>query len=430
VPLLRATQAAFACRFEAAEALAREGLTRGKRAGHQGVDVFYPAVVSNIRWLQGRFAEVEPELRAAAEQWPAIVTFRCALGAALVEAGRDEEARHELERLTAERLATVPRDFTWVSTLALLAYMAAALDDRRAAATVYDLLLPYEPYCVRLSRIGICGLGASAHFLGLLAATMHRWEDAARHLERAVEINLRIGAPACAANSRKQYARALRALGQTERAREEAERADRASSTLGFRLQLARFDRAAPARGEPARGEGLFENEGSYWTIRFRGPTFRLKDSLGVSYIARLLAEPEREVHVLDLSGAEAGGHGGTPVLDARAKAEYRRRMEDLEEVARDAEALGDAHWASRAREEIEALAEQLAHAVGLGGRDRRVGSEVERARVRVTKAIKAGIRRIAEHDGALADHLERSLRTGVFCAYAPDPAARIDRRT
>jgi non-specific serine/threonine protein kinase len=71
----------------------------------------------------------------------------------------------------------------------------------------------------------------------------------------------------------------------------------------------------------------------------------------------------------------------------------------------------------------VDALTRQLAGAVGLGGRDRRLPSAAERARVNVTKAIRTAIRRIAEHDPALAEHLTRTVRTGTFCVYAADPA-------
>lgn len=421
VPLLRATLAIFSCRFDAAERLAQDGLALGRHAQHQGVAVFHPAVMSTLRFVQGRFAETAPALRRGAEEWPSLVTFRCALAFALTEDGHDEEARQELERLTADGLVNVPRDFTWVANLALLSLAAVALDDRRASEMLYELLLPYRAYCVRLTRIGIGGLGPVAYFLGVLAATMGRWNDAAEHLARAIETNLRIGAPAFLANSRRQYARVLRAQGETERAKEEAERADSAAATLGFALMLRRFE----TRPTSAVRDAMFKREGEYWTLRFRGPAFRLKQSVGAAYIARLLAEPDRELHVLELSGAGVDDDG-TPLLDARAKAEIRARLEHLEDEAREAESRGETVRAGRAREEIEAIAEQLAQAVGLGGRDRRAGSHVERARVRVTKAIKSTIRRIAEQDRALGDHLERSVRTGFFCRYAPDPALRV----
>lgn len=63
----------------------------------------------------------------------------------------------------------------------------------------------------------------------------------------------------------------------------------------------------------------------------------------------------------------------------------------------------------------MEALAQQLAAAVGVGG-------AVERARQAVTKTIRAAIRRIAAVDAGLGRHLERSVRTGTSCVFDPDP--------
>jgi hypothetical protein len=76
---------------------------------------------------------------------------------------------------------------------------------------------------------------------------------------------------------------------------------------------------------------------------------------------------------------------------------------------------------AARARDELEAIADQLAGAVGLGGRDRKAGSAAERQRVAVTKAIKAGLSRIEEADGELGRHLAAAIKTGYFCPYAPE---------
>ena len=49
-----------------------------------------------------------------------------------------------------------------------------------------------------------------------------------------------------------------------------------------------------------------------------------------------------------------------------------------------------------------------------------------ERARQSVTKAIREATRRIAQEDSALGDHLERSVRTGVYCVYDPDPSSTL----
>ena len=43
--------------------------------------------------------------------------------------------------------------------------------------------------------------------------------------------------------------------------------------------------------------------EGDYWTVGIDAHRFRLKASKGLQQLARLLREPRREFHVLDLAG-------------------------------------------------------------------------------------------------------------------------------
>ena len=70
----------------------------------------------------------------------------------------------------------------------------------------------------------------------------------------------------------------------------------------------------------------------------------------------------------------------------------------------------------------MDAIAEQLAAAVGLGGRDRRSSSDAERARSAVTKRIKEAINRIGKVMPALGRHLAARIKTGYFCSYNPHP--------
>jgi hypothetical protein len=116
--------------------------------------------------------------------------------------------------------------------------------------------------------------------------------------------------------------------------------------------------------------------------------------------------------------------------IGVTAKANYQRRLQFLASELEEAGSWSDLGRADRLRQEIDALTDQLAAAVGLGGRDRRAASAVERVRVNVTKAIRSAIRRIAEHDGQLGQHLDHSVRTGTFCSYAPDAAAQVHWRT
>ena len=170
--------------------------------------------------------------------------------------------------------------------------------------------------------------------------------------------------------------------------------------------------------------------EGEYWAVSFAGTTFRLKDSLGIQYLVRLIEEPGREIHVLDLAGERAAGGAGVneaidtgdagELLDDEARRSYQRRLEDLEETVAEAESFGDAARAARAREEIEMLAAELGRAVGLGGRVRRAGGSAERARSAVQRRIKNAIERIGEHAPALAALLGRAVRTGNYCVFRP----------
>jgi hypothetical protein len=339
---------------------------------------------------------------------------------ALALDGREGEARAELDWLAARDFADLPRDQQWLCNLALLAMACQRLGDRRRAAVVYELLLPCAGRLVPTTRLAVGCLGAVSHYLGILAAALGRWEAAAGHLAEAVATNTRAGAVPFLALSRFEHARALRARGapgDRELASEQLAQAAATARALGLAL---------PAE-PPAQPGAVFRRDGEYWTIAYRGPAARLRHTAGLGHLARLLGNPGREWHALDLAAGDAArgerDSDAGPVLDEQAKAAYRRRLGELTAELEEAERWADPERAARARAEIDALTGQLAGAVGLGGRDRRLPSATERARVNVTKAIRTAIRRIAEHDPALGEHLTRTVRTGTFCVYAADPA-------
>jgi non-specific serine/threonine protein kinase len=61
-----------------------------------------------------------------------------------------------------------------------------------------------------------------------------------------------------------------------------------------------------------------------------------------------------------------------------------------------------------------------------MGGRDRQASSATERARLNITKTIKAALRQIANNHPVLGQHLDTSIKTGTFCSYTPDPTRPI----
>jgi len=110
------------------------------------------------------------------------------------------------------------------------------------------------------------------------------------------------------------------------------------------------------------------------------------------------------------------------PTLDSKAKAEYKRRIDELRKDMEEADRFNDFYRAAKTRSEMDAIAEQLAAAVGLGGRNRRASSGAERARCAVTKCIKKGIQKIGETMPSLGYHLAARIKTGYFCSYNPHP--------
>lgn len=171
-----------------------------------------------------------------------------------------------------------------------------------------------------------------------------------------------------------------------------------------------------------------FHREGDYWTIGPPRRAFRLKDSKGLGYLARLLAEPHREFHVLDLvaSGRAGAVTSDVPLLDPEAGRRYRNRIRDLEEEIAEAEAWNDEARAAIARAELSAVAEEVGHSTGLSGRSRSFASDSERARVSVTRVIKAALSRIGEESPELRHHFASTIRTGTYCSYNPDPRLPI----
>jgi hypothetical protein len=177
-----------------------------------------------------------------------------------------------------------------------------------------------------------------------------------------------------------------------------------------------------------------FAPEGEFWTVTHAAESFKLRDSLGLHYLARLFAQPNQPIHVLELSSGDAeaasavASRDSGELLDARAVQSYRQRAEVLEAELAEAQSWNDAARIGRAREELEFLQAELARAVGLGGRVRKAGSSSERARSAVQRRIRNVIDRVRGCAPELAEILASSVKTGTYCVFRPSDA-RASRR-
>jgi len=240
------------------------------------------------------------------------------------------------------------------------------------------------------------------------------------------------------------FADALRASGSEQRAAFELEAARAALDRIEVERtadDAVSVERDGGAQVLPVTDLNMFRREGDYWSVVFEGRTVRVRDLKGIRYLARLLADPGRELHVLDLVAAESGPVGGAEsgraaglsrtgpgdageMLDVRAKDAYRRRLAEIEDDIEQARALEDAEREAQADTERDFLVRELSRAVGLHHRDRRAASTSERARASVTRAVRQGMARVGEHHPELGEHLDRTIRTGTYCAYVPAPRA------
>jgi len=471
----------IAGRLAEAEQHAHEALQIATLSAQPDALSFFTSQLTNIRYEQGRLAELQPLIAQVVSENPGIPAFRAVLALACCEGDLDDEARRLLAHETATRFAELPPDVTWLPGLSIYAEVAAHLQDPAAAEVLYDLL---EPWAGQVVYSGISAWGCVDHHLGAVAGVLARYEDAEAHLRRAAALNAALKAPVWAARTELATARVLLrrdGAGDRERGRALLERAAAAAQRLGSATLARRaagllgYEKAlsalpipvmpaaappvtaapVPAVGVPAEGvappsasdapAATLRLEGEIWTVT-GAETVRLKDRKGLQYLATLLERPDVEIHAIDLvggpvdaaargrsdGGAVAPGPDGELVLtdggdagallDAEAKAAYRERLEGLREDLEEAERFHDVERVARLREELDFVGAELARAVGLGGRDRKAGSAAERARVNVTRAIRGAVRAIAEHDARLGHHLERSVRTGVFCVYDPGP--------
>jgi DNA-binding NarL/FixJ family response regulator len=131
------------------------------------------------------------------------------------ELGRKDEAQAEFESLARDHFGGIPRDALWLTCIVYLAEVCAFLSNATHAAVLYQLLLPYAGRTVVVGGGVVC-YGAASRYLGLLAVTMSRWQEAAQHFEGALALNARMGARSWLAHTQHDYAVMLLGRGRSD----------------------------------------------------------------------------------------------------------------------------------------------------------------------------------------------------------------------
>lgn len=405
--------------------------------------------LGNIRLCRGDLVGAETAFLAAHERsWsphPGLALLRLEQGQIDVAATMIADAiAHPFD--IPSKMRPPFGDLRLAPLLAAQAEIATAADDidtiRQAAESLRAIANAYPSRS--LDATAELAAGRAALAAGDLARAIHitkaataAWAD--------------IGAPYESAAARLVLGEARRRSGDAEGAHMEWRAAEAVFDSFGALHKVSQaqclvhglpLDQAANKLVESATA--TFKLDGDIRTVGFGGETALMHDLKGLRYIERLLSDPGREIHALDLVAVEQGslpsgrtidreqeavaeGVGaGLPVIDEVARDAYRRRLAEVDDDIEEATEMNDLGRIELAQRDRDYLVAELASAVGLGGRARSIGGSAERARSSVTRSVRYSLKRLAEHQPALAAHLEQSVQTGTYCVYNRDPLAPL----
>jgi tetratricopeptide (TPR) repeat protein len=367
----RATLALIAGQVDEAVALSAEALDLGRAIDVPDALPCFFALRGPLTALGGPLFDVPADELPATDPAAPVLPLMTALVA--FTAGDHAAARDALRGYRPEQLP--PSWDLEIDSYAAAAFAMAGSTEQRTA--MYRRLTPHAGEHVAVGGCVSYG-GAVDHLLGRLAAALGDVSVALGHLRAAHEAYVRLGADGWA--------------------------------------QLCRADLAAL----DAPPNNMFCAEGATWRLGYAGRQVHVADAKGLHDIAVLLAHPDEDVPAYVLLGRDEPPAGADPILDDRARREFRVRIAQLDEQVERADARGDATASARAAEERAALVRELATATGLGGRTRRLGADSERVRKTVTARIRDSIARIERVHPELAEHLRTAISTGSSCAYRP----------
>lgn len=414
---------------------AEDFLDRALAPSSGAEDLQFPYVGEHLRWslrlLQGHLDELDALHRGLERQghpYPRLLRAITRLHQGDAGPARDY-------------LADAAGDEQWQSPLIaplrvrLLAHAAALTADPALCAEARSALEPFQGQWL-VSLYGGDVSGPVDLWLGLVALAEQDGDTAVAVLTRAHRDAERLQARPWSVLARAHLAAALlcRAMpGDAvsaqvllDEAGAEAERT--CMAVASWPVAGMAPDAPVPAGGAQLQRTGEFRRSGSIWRLGFAGHTVQVTNAKGLVDLHALLSMPGVDVPAVRLLNPHGGevaaaarSLGADPVLDETAKAQYKRRLKQIDDDAAQALDRDDHARVTALDREREALVTELRQAAGLGGRTRRLGDDGERARKAVTARIHDVLRKLDSRHPALAAHLRQSVSTGATCRYLPE---------
>ena len=395
---------------------------------------------------------VEPILAGMLAERPNYAPYRAGYAWVLADCGRREEARTQLVEVFAGGFGH-PATVEYLPLVSIATSAASQIGDVERCRRGVDLLRPFGDEWVVFGSGSAVDLpvalvrGRAAIVIGDASLAEVELTTARRMIEKEA-------ARAYLPTLLHHEALLAEANGDLDGAARRYSEASAAAEGLGLDWLAGMFAASAfGASSKPGVGarkvngvghHGVFRRQGAVWLVGLDDRSSTVPHTKGMVAIAELLRRPRQDVaasalaSVLDGTtrgevngvdpdiGADAGEHVVAD-LDDRARRAYRDRIVELETEIEAARAAMNLRREEAAQAELDALVSHLAASSGLGGRTRSSTSNAERARVRVTKNIRAAIGRIADELPRLGRHLDLSVRTGSWCGYHPDEVEPIE---
>lgn len=363
------------------------------------------------RYFRRGLADVIGAIRSIRASSPRVApNWDTGLAFALSEAGDLPEAAELFADLAPDEFAVVPRDLNWLVTMQLLGLVALTLDDRERGQILLNALRPFA-HLDATHGSGYASYGPVARVVAALAARLGDQEEAEVWFDHVFTTR-----PAGPWTSLTLLDRAV--------SRRAADPAGALSDAATAAEQLRSFELEGWAADATAlveelrlggHGDPIARLQSGSWTFRHPSGSADVAESVGATHLVQLLARPGEVIDVLELDAITDPSLPKQAVvestLDREARSAYQERIDEIESSARTTS--GTEEELSYLRRELSGAAHQVSNS-----------AELERARVRVTKAIRRAIDDIADQSAGLGQYLRSTIDTGRRCLYHPADGA------
>ncbi len=214
--VMRAQLAAVDGEVDEAYAYTEAAASLGRQLGVEVARAYHLAQLCVLDRERRGLAALSAQIEDVAAELPYLVTIRGLSALAAATSGQRDAANWEVERLSGDHFAAVPRDSLWVATIALL-LEAAAISGSPHTGVLVELLAPHRGSFV-VQGLPNCW-GSVDRFVGRGHLARAELGPAAECLAAALEMESKVGAPLFVTRTRLDQARLAVRNGDSQGAR-------------------------------------------------------------------------------------------------------------------------------------------------------------------------------------------------------------------